>query len=500
MLDEKVELDNVTYCTLITCLKKCGRFDSAIEWFEKMYRTGVMPDEVTYSAVLDVYAKLGKKEEVIGLYERARGGGWTPDAVAFSVLAKMFGQAGDYDGIQYVLGEMRSLDVKPNVVVYNSLLEAMGKAGKPGLARSLFEEMVSSGLSPNEKTLTALIKIYGRARWSKDALELWERMRANRWPVDFILYNTLLNMCAELGLEEEAEELFEDMKRSNGRGRPDNWSYTAMINIYANGGKADRALELFEEMLACGVEPNVMGCTCLVQCLAKAGRVKDAIRVFETSLERGVKPDDRLCGCLLSVVALCEEEELGSILACLEKANPRLVRFVDMLSKEDTRFDQVKEELRGILNQASVEVRRPFCNCLIDICRNHCYPPQRAREILHLGNLYGLYPGLHAKSSNEWSLNLRSLSIGAANTAFGEWMKSLLNSLQNGEALPENFAVHAGAGTHKFSQGLPVTFALHLKELAAPFRRDELRGGSFVAGREDLVSWVQSNVGPTAIL
>ncbi|MCI52388.1 pentatricopeptide repeat-containing protein chloroplastic-like, partial [Trifolium medium] len=80
----------------------------------------------------------------------------------------------------------------------------MGKAGKPGFARSLFEEMIDSGIAPNEKTLTAVIKIYGKARWSKDALELWKRMKENGWPMDFMLYNTLLSMCADVGLLEEA--------------------------------------------------------------------------------------------------------------------------------------------------------------------------------------------------------------------------------------------------------------------------------------------------------
>nr|UPT48582.1 pentatricopeptide repeat protein AaPPR375 [Agave angustifolia] len=152
-----------------------------------------------------------------------------------------------------------------------------------------------------------------------------------------------------------------------------------MINIYGSGGKAERALELFEEMLECGVEPNMMSCTCLIQCLAKPGRVEDAVRVLDTSLDRGVKPDDRLCGCLLSVVALCEQGEMDAVLACLEKANPRLVQFVEMVGKEDTIFDQIKEELRGILNLASVKARRPFCNCLIDICQNRCFPSQRTK-------------------------------------------------------------------------------------------------------------------------
>jgi len=55
-----------------------------------------------------------------------------------------------------------------------------------------------------------------------------------------------------------------------------------------------------------------------------------------------------------------------------------LVQFVEMLGEEETSFDRIKKELRGILNQANVEVRRPFCNCLIDICRNGSFPSHRA--------------------------------------------------------------------------------------------------------------------------
>ncbi|KAF7846893.1 hypothetical protein BT93_L3615, partial [Corymbia citriodora subsp. variegata] len=274
MIRDGIDLDNITYSTIITCAKRCFKFDKAVQWFERMYKTGLMPDEVTYSAVLDVYAKLGKVEEVLSLYERGRATGWKPDSITFSVLGKMFGEAGDYDGIRYVLQEMRSLGVQPNLVLYNTLLEAMGKAGKPGLARNLFEEMVESGLTPNEKTLTALVKIYGKARWARDALELWERMRTNRWPTDFILYNTLLNMCADLGLVEEAERLFDDMKQSDNC-RPDSWSYTAMLNIYGSDGNVEKAMELFEELSTLGIQLNVMGCTCLIQCLGKAGRIDD---------------------------------------------------------------------------------------------------------------------------------------------------------------------------------------------------------------------------------
>lgn len=498
MVSNEIELDNITYSTIITCAKRSKLFDKAVEWFERMYKTGLMPDEVTYSAILDVYAKLGKVEEVLSLYERGRASGWKPDPIAFSVLGKMFGEAGDYDGIRYVLQEMAALGVQPNLVVYNTLLEAMGKAGKPGLARSLFEEMVGSGLKPNEKTLTALVKIYGKARWARDALELWERMRLNEWPMDFILYNTLLNMCADLGLEEEAKKLFKDMKQSE-HCRPDSWSYTAMLNIFGSGGNVDEAMGLFEEMSELGIELNVMGCTCLIQCLGKARRFGDMVRVFGVAVERGVKPDDRLCGCLLSVVSLCEKtEDEDKVLSCLQQANPKLVTLVKVLQDKKLGFETIKDEFRDVISGTSVESRRPFCNCLIDICRNK-NNHERAHELLYLGTLYGLYPGLHNKTSREWCLDVRSLSIGAAHTALEEWMGTLYKIVQREEALPELFSAQTGTGTHKFSQGLAHSFASHVEKLAAPFRKSEEKAGRFVATREDLVSWVQSQAPSTAI-
>ncbi|KAL3361881.1 hypothetical protein AABB24_014639 [Solanum stoloniferum] len=496
MIESGIELDNISYSTIITCAKRCNLFDKAVEWFERMYKTGLMPDEVTYSAVLDVYAQLGKVEEVMSLYERGRASGWTPDPVAFAVLAKVFGAAGDYDGIRFVLQEMKALEVQPNLVVYNTLLEAMGKAGKPGLARSLFEEMVDSGLTPDAKTLTALIKIYGKARWARDALDLWERMKSNGWPMDFILYNTLLSMCADLGLEEEAETLFHDMRKSDNC-RLDSWSYTAMLNIYGSVGNAEKAMALFEEMSRVGIELNVMGCTCLVQCFGRAQRIDDLVKVFEVSVQRGVKPDDRLCGCLLSVVSYCKGDDADKVLACLQQANPRLVTFVKMLEDESTSYDIVKEEFRSILTNTSDDARRPFCNCLIDICRKRNLA-ERAHELLYLGTVYGLYPGLHTKTPEEWRLNVRALSVGAAQTAFEEWMRTLAKIVQSEEPLPEVLSANTGAGTHKFSQGLANAFASHVEKLAAPFKQSEEKAGFFIATREDVVSWVQSKAAATA--
>ncbi|KAL4348841.1 hypothetical protein GQ457_17G020200 [Hibiscus cannabinus] len=193
---------------------------------------------------------------------------------------------------------------------------------------------LDSGLTPNEKTLTSLAKIYGKARWAKDALELREEMKSKNWLMDFTLYNTLLTMCADIGLVEEAEQLFMDMKQSR-RCRPDSWSYTAMLKIYGTGGNVGKAMEFFEELSEVGVELNVMGATCLIQCLGKAGRIDELVRVFSVPVRQGIEPDDRICGCLLSVVSRCESRTgVDKVLACLQQANPRKAATIVCMSRK----------------------------------------------------------------------------------------------------------------------------------------------------------------------
>ncbi|XWS49594.1 hypothetical protein CRYUN_Cryun12cG0016500 [Craigia yunnanensis] len=258
-------------------------------------------------------------------------------------------------------------------------------------------------------------------------------------------------------------------------------------------------MELFEEMSEVGVELNVMGSTCLIQCLGKARRIDELVRVFSVSVKQGIKPDDRLCGCLLSVVSLCESRaDMDKVLTCLQQANPRLVAFVKLIEDENSSLDTVKEEFKGIISDTKDDARRPFCNCLIDICQNKNLH-EKAHNLLYLGTPYGLYSGLHNKTVDEWSLDVRSLSVGAAQTALEEWMGTLAKIVKRGEALPELFSGQTGAGTHKFSQGLSNSIASHLKKLAAPFRQGEEKAGCFVATREDLVLWLQSKIPSSAV-
>eukprot|EP01018_Ginkgo_biloba_P032296 Gb_19282 [translate_table: standard] len=492
MLGRGIEPDNITYSTVISCARRCDLPHKAVEWFERMYETGCVPDEVTYTAMIDAYGRAGKVQEALNLYERARADGWRPDAITFSTLVYMYGSAGDCDSAFNSFQEMKALGVQPNVVTYNTMLDALAKVGRPSMARAVFNEMMDAGLTPNQVTLTALIRIYGRARWADDALKLWAKMKEEGWGTDLILYNTLLSMCADIGRVEEALMLFEEMGQSQNC-KPDIWSYTSMINLYTSKAQVEEANNMLDKMMEAGFRPNVMICTCLLDCYGKVKRFDDVVRTFNLLLDEGIFPDDKFCGCLLAVVADCEKEELGKVLRCLEKINPKLGLVVNMLQEEEISFADLREELRTVFNQASDEVRKPFCNALIDLCCKLNFP-ERAHELLYLGTLFGIYTGLHTKSPTEWCLHVRSLSFGAALTAFQGWVSSLSKALEEGEELPPLLGIHTGHGNHKVSsdQGLAAFLESHLKDMDSPFQESTERVGWFFANREAVASWLQS--------
>eukprot|EP01018_Ginkgo_biloba_P003662 Gb_17291 [translate_table: standard] len=495
MVGEGMQPDNITFSTVISCARQCKVPHKGVEWFEKMQESGCVPDEVTYSAMIDTYGRAGKVDEALKLYDKARSEGWHLDTITFATLIRMYAVSGNYEGVLNTYEEMKFLGVKVNLVIYNTMLDAMGRAGRPWQVKSLYKEMVEAGISPNRITFSALIRAYGKARWPDDALEYFAKMKEEGWELDNVLYNILLSMCADMGLVDEALGLFDEMSKSENC-KPDNWSYTPMIHIYARVGQVIEAEKMLTKMLEAGYSPNVFVFTSLIQGYGKSKRYDDVVRTFDRLLEAELSPDDRLCGCLLSVLTRCEREERGKVLGCIEKANPKLSSIATLLGEDDIDVEVVIEDFRAVLSESPEEVRKPYCNCLIDLCWNLNFL-DRAHQLLDLGISFEVYSDLQSKSPTEWSLNLKTLSLGAALAAFQNWMSSLLKAVEDGEELPPVIGIHTGHGTHKFSdKGLVTALESRLRDMRAPFHESPDRVGWLLTTGIALTLWFQSRNSP----
>ncbi|CAI0460547.1 unnamed protein product [Linum tenue] len=489
MLQRGVKPDNVTFSTVISCARMCNLPEKAVEWFEKMSSFGITPDDVTYSTMIDAYGRAGNVEKALNLYDRARAEKWRLDAVTFSTLIKIYGISGNYDGCLNVYEEMKALGVKPNVVTLNTLLDAMGRAKRPWKAKIIYKEMIDSGLTPTFATHAALLRAYGRARYGEDALVVYREMKEKSMELNVVLYNTLLSMCADLGYVDEASRIFEDMKSC--KVEPDSWTFSSLITIFSCSGRVSEAENALNAMVEAGFEPNLFVLTSMIQCYGKAQQTDDVVKTFNRLLELGITPDDRFCGCLLNVVTQTPVEELGKLVECVEKGNPKLGSVVKLLV-QDNHEGNFKEQAAELFTSVAADVKKAYCNCLIDLCVN-LNSLERACELLDLGLTLEIYTDIQSKSTTQWSLYLKSLSLGAALTALHVWINDLTKAVESGEVLPPVLGINTGHGKHKYSdKGLASVFESHLNELNAPFHEAPDKVGWFLTTKVAAEAWLEA--------
>ncbi|KAK7303412.1 hypothetical protein RJT34_14318 [Clitoria ternatea] len=483
MLQRGVKPDRITFSNIIITACVCSLPHKAVEWFEKMPSFGCQIDKNMCSSMIFAYASLGNADMALELYDRAKAEKWHLGTSAFSALIKMFGMLGNYDGCLSVYDDMKALGAKPNMTLYNALLHAMGRAKMARKAEGIYNEMINNGFSPNWHAYTAVLKAYCSARYNRSALSVYREMKGKGMNVNIFLYDMLLEMCAEVGCVDEAVEIFEDIK-SSGASTPSSWTFSSLIAMYCRSGKVLEAERMLNEMIQSGFQPNIFVLTSLVRCYGKAKRIDDAVKIFKQLLDLGITPNDHFCCCLVNVMTQTPKEELGKLIDCIEKANTRLGSVVSYLVEEQEGDLDFRKETSELLNSTDAEVKKPLCNCLIDLCVN-LNMPQRARDLLDLGVKLEIYANIQSRSETQWSLHLKELSVGTAITALHVWINDLSKALESGEKLPPLLGINTGQGKHKYSDiGLARVFKSHLKELNAPFHEDPDQPGWFLVTKE----------------
>ncbi|XP_019703399.1 pentatricopeptide repeat-containing protein At4g16390, chloroplastic-like [Elaeis guineensis] len=316
-------------------------------------------------------------------------------------------------------------------------------------------------------------------------------MKEERMEMNVILYNMLLWMCADIGCVDEAAKIFAEMKGLPDERKPDSWSSSALITAYACSKNVSEVEGLLNEMLEAGYWPDIFVLTSIIQCYGKARQTGDVVRTFDKLLKLGMTPDDRFCGCLLNVLTQTPTEELGKVIDCIERANVKLGSLANLLVDEGAGNGTVKKEAEELFSNIINEVKKAYCNCLIDPCVS-INRSEKAYVLLDMALHLEIYTDLPSKSPTRWSLHVKSLSPGAALTDFSVWMNDLSKALENGEELPPLLVIHMGHGKHKYSdKGLAPVLESHLRELNAPFHEAPNTAGWFLTTEVAAKSWLE---------
>ncbi|KAJ1427120.1 Tetratricopeptide-like helical domain superfamily [Sesbania bispinosa] len=436
------------------------------------------------------------------------------EVILYNVTLKVFRKCKDLDGAEKVFGEMLERGVEPDNVTFSTIISCARMCYLPNKAVEWFEKMPSFGCEPDDVTYSAMIDAYGRAeKWRIDpvtfstlikmygmagnydgCLNVYEEMKALGVKPNLVIYNTLLDAMGRAKRPWQAKTIHKEMTNN---GFSPSWAtYASLLRAYGRARYSEDALIIYKEMKEKGMGMNTQLYNTLLamcaDCYGKAKRTDDVVKTFNQLLDLGISPDDRFCGCLLNVMTQTPKEELGKLTDCVEKANPKLGSVVRYLVEGLEGDGEFRKESSELFNSIVDEVKKAFCNSLIDLCVN-LNSLDKAGELLDLGLTLKIYTNIHSRSQTQWSLHLKSLSLGAALTALHVWINDLSKALESGEDLPPVLGINTGHGKHKYTEkGLASVFESHLKELNSPFHEAPDKAGWFLTTQEAVKSWLES--------
>ncbi|KAJ1283047.1 hypothetical protein BS78_03G098100 [Paspalum vaginatum] len=426
---EMPQRDTITYNTMMMGCSKEGLHGEALELFAAMRRAGLDTSQFTFSSMLTVatgMVDLHLGRQIHGLVVRATSAHnvFVTNSLldlyskcdCLGDLKQLFDEMLERDNVSYnimisayswnrcagmalqLFKEMQTIGFDRQALPYVSLLSVAGALPHIKIGRQIHAHLVLLGLASQDFMGNALIDMYSRC----GMLDAAETIFANKSDQTAISWTALITGCVQNGQNEEAFQLFCDMRRAGlspdratcssimkassslaviGLGRQMHAYLTksghmssmflgsALLDMYAKCGCLDEALRTFGEM----PEKNSITWNAAISAYANFGQAKNAIRMFERMLHCGLYPDSVT---FLSVLAACGHNGLAK--ECMKYFN--LMKYYYRMSPWKEHYSCVIDtlgragcfdEVQKVLDEMPFEDDPIIWSSILHSCRIH---------------------------------------------------------------------------------------------------------------------------------
>lgn len=228
------KVDEVEFNSLIHAAARNGNLSAAEAWFGKARAARIQPDTVSLTAVL----RAADRDRAKDWFHAAGNLRISPNEVTHSCLLHAL-RHNATEVAEFFESLVEFDEVKPNVVMFNTVIDAMARAGDMAAAEQYFHRLCRMG-RPDAATFGALINGAAQQQDVEGASEWMVKMDDFGVPRNVVIWNAFLKAFRHRPAE--AEEMFEDMVRSNQQ--PDAVTLISLIGFL---GK-DRVRELCSEL------------------------------------------------------------------------------------------------------------------------------------------------------------------------------------------------------------------------------------------------------------
>ncbi|KAH7445630.1 hypothetical protein KP509_01G018600 [Ceratopteris richardii] len=298
IIEDGFEMDVYVGTALSSMYGRCDALDATLLMFERIPSR----NEVSWNAIISACVQAGDRRRALQIFQVMMQRGIKPSNLSFVTSLEACETVQE---ALYVHECIRRLDFESDTLVSTALITTYGKLGRIDDARKVFENIVMKSTA----AWSAMIAVYVQQERSKEALELFYEMELNGliptqylltsglsacaresilakgelmytcavllgWDHDTLLVNALIDMYANCGYLEVAQEIFDNMIERDAS------SWNVITGAHSLYGNAICALKLFQEMMKQGTKPDAFTFSNLLSAFSHAGFVNEAHHYF----------------------------------------------------------------------------------------------------------------------------------------------------------------------------------------------------------------------------
>ncbi|KAG7540314.1 Pentatricopeptide repeat [Arabidopsis thaliana x Arabidopsis arenosa] len=260
IFDRMAEKNLISWNSIIAAYMQNGKNYSALQLFQKLWDSSLVPDSTTIASILPAYAEslsLSEGRQIHAYIVKSRYGSNT---IILNSLVHMYAMCGDLEDARKCFNHVLLKDV----VSWNSIIMAYAVHGYGRISVCLFSEMIASKVNPNKST-----------------------------------FASLLAACSISGMVDEGWEYFESMKREYGID-PGIEHYGYMLDLIGRTGNFSAAKRFIEEM-------PFLPTARIWGSLLNASRNHNDIAVVEFAAEQIFKMEHDNTGCYVLLLNMYAE-------------------------------------------------------------------------------------------------------------------------------------------------------------------------------------------------
>ncbi|KAL3650061.1 hypothetical protein CASFOL_006464 [Castilleja foliolosa] len=358
-------------------------------------------DGVSYNIIITSYAWNGKLDECLKLFKELRLTSFDRRNYPFATMLSLAANAQDIETGKQIHAQTILTNADLEIQVMNALIDVYAKCGKFAEADILFNKLSCKSSVP----WTAMISAHVQQGLNEEALDFFNKMRRDNIRGDQATFASTIKASSNLALISLGEQLHSCVISS---GLISNvFCSSALLDMYAKCGSLKDAVKVFDEM----PERNSISWNAMISAYAQNGDGKATINSFEGMADSGFKPDHVS---FLGILTACSHNGLVDealkyfdTMTRVYELVPRkehYVSLVDVLCRRG-RFDEA-EDLMGRMPFEPDEI---MWSSILNSCRIHKnleFAKKAASELFSIGSLrdgasYVTLSNIHAEAG-EW--------------------------------------------------------------------------------------------------